>query len=136
MSKFTFERKDFHKLNQTLDKFNYSVQLLTNKYSFSLSQLPFLSVKAFNHFKHSIDPFTIPITSKANQIDNFSESKLIQYFDQLVSLFHSSTELPVNEQNVEYFHYLSKVLDNPYFEELCLSVKSSHQPEIFKLTSL
>jgi hypothetical protein len=136
MAQFIFEGKDLHKLNQTLDNFNYSVQLSTSKYSFSLPQLPFLSVKAFNHFKHSIDPFTIPITSKASKTNNFSESKLIQYFDQLVSLFHSSTELTVNEQNVEYFHYLSKVLDNRYLEKLCLLVKSFNRSKIFKLTSL
>lgn len=135
MSTFIFDGTFIHRISPVNFKDNYSFHVSTSKFNFSKTQLLFLSIKAFNHFKNSRAPFEISPPSSSNEIPNFSLEDLTKWFSQLHSLFKTTTEIEINLQNVLYFKYLAKILDNPLLKKISKKVLSSKKSQIFKLSS-
>jgi hypothetical protein len=121
---FFFEGKVFHQLNQIDMQKNYAIQIGKTNFNFAKSQLPFLSLKAVQHFESTNQPFII----------NDSNPQLISSFYSLSSLLKDQTELHITNENVNSLKLLSDYLDNKSLLSKC-ELFSSNQPEIFTLNS-
>jgi hypothetical protein len=100
------------------------IQIGKTKFNFTKSQLPFLSLKALQHFESTHQPFII----------NDSNSQLISSFRSLASLLIDQAELNITEENVNSLKLLSEQLDNKSLLSKC-ELFSSNQPETFTLNS-
>jgi hypothetical protein len=83
---FSLDGELLHKLNQFSENKNYVVRIGSQQFKFTKTQIALLSPIAFKHFIHQSDRFLIEIPS------NFNVNDLISCFEQLHSLFHSTTK--------------------------------------------
>jgi hypothetical protein len=125
---FFIEGAQLHKLDQTTEPKHCIISIGNKHFKYSLTQIALLSLNAFDHFVESTEPFVLENRS------SFSNGQFISAFKSIDSLFHSTTEITLNQQNVSHYLYLAEILDNISLFTKCHKV-SSDQPQIFKLTS-
>jgi hypothetical protein len=125
---FFIEGAQLHKLDQTTESKHCIISIGNKRFKYSLTQIALLSLNAFDHFIESVEPFIIENRS------SFSNNQLISAFKSIDSLFHSTTEITLNLQNVSIYFYLAEVLDNISLFIKCYKV-TSDQPQVFKFTS-
>jgi hypothetical protein len=125
---FFIEGSQFHRLDQTSESKHCIISIGNQRFKYSLIQIAFLSLNAFDHLVESTEPFIIENTS------TFSHDQFISAFCSIDSLFHSTTEITITQENVSLYSYLAELLDNISLLSKCLKVTPDHS-QLFKLTS-
>jgi hypothetical protein len=97
---FLFEGNQIHRLNQVQEELKFVIQIGTAQFRYVKSQLVINSNKALKHFRHSELPFKI---NYPNDQVNFNLNDLVSCFKSIDSLFHSQTEIVLNENNFHAF---------------------------------
>jgi hypothetical protein len=123
----------FHLLSQFETKENKKFIIKVSQRSFYLTkeEIVLLSPKVYYSIYQSGSPFLIPFSSSEHKIPNES---LIKYFDKLVQLFSTKTEIKITLSNIEIFRYLNKYLENRHLNIIFPNV-SPKKAQIFSLTS-
>ncbi|MDR2640678.1 MAG: hypothetical protein LBC61_05190 [Candidatus Peribacteria bacterium] len=106
------------------------IQIDSEQFSFSKSQLVLISSKAFDHFAEVDSPFIIDIS---NMID-ITIPDLISVFKSLITLLTTETQLIINDNNISSLTFLAKSLGNSYLLDQCSNFLSS-EIKTFKLSS-
>jgi hypothetical protein len=96
----------FHRINQIGKPKVYCISLAEKRYHYTRAQIFFLSLEAFEHFESSPDDFVIEDHLNFNSPLHFSEEDLIMCYNQLHSLFNSTTEILSTLQNRSTFRLL------------------------------
>jgi hypothetical protein len=117
-------------LNLLEDPKECVIQIDSEQFSFSKTQLIFISLKALNHFAESTDPFIFDTSNMAN----VSIIDLISAFKSLISLLTTETELAIDDDNISSLTFLAESLGNPCLLEQCSNFIPS-KSQIFKLSS-
>jgi hypothetical protein len=127
---FQAEGELFHRLNQLWNSKTYCIKFGQKHYCYTKLQLFFLSLNVCDYFETCVDDFVI----EDHLQNNSFVQDLITCFEQLNSLFHSTIEIVLTNQNVSSFQILEDILGNPFLKLKCLEVTST-QNQVFKLTS-
>jgi hypothetical protein len=130
---FSFEGNLIHRLNQVQESHQFVIQIGPSQFTYSKSQLAFLSNKALKYFRHSEFPFKINLP---NDCINFNLNDLISCFKSIDSLFHSQTEIVLNENNLHAFEYLSNFLDKRSLTKACKDVSSNVSPVLNSIQNI
>lgn len=125
---FFIKSHEIHKLDKLLDEKDYVILIQERMFFFSKSQIAFLSISVMKHYYHFTFPFEISLPSESK----LTYSDLISSMVDLESLFHSKTNLIINDNNVESLKFLSEVLDNLSLKKICAYYPSK---TIFTLSS-
>lgn len=99
---------------------SHDFQIIIHQFSFFLlkEQVFLLSPMAFYLISKTGSPFRIKIPTNISLI----EEKVIFCFELLLSLFETNSQIQIFFKDIEYFLFLSKVLENSFLEETCKNV--------------
>jgi hypothetical protein len=115
---FNIEGEALHKLNQASQEKQFIVEIGGQQFFFTKTQVAILSPIAFKHSLHQNSPFKINFPPDLNFF------KLIECFEMIYSLFHSTAKVTILFKSLEYFIFLADFLDNRFLMEKC---KKLHQ---------
>jgi hypothetical protein len=115
---FSLNGKSIHQIHELSISKNYPIKIGTKIFYYSLEELIFLSINAFDHFESNSSQFEVLIEEDIN-LNHISIENLESSFILIDSLFHSQTQIEINETNVLSLSLLSEILDNPYLHSKC-----------------
>jgi hypothetical protein len=125
---FQIEGELLHKLDQSNEEKNCTIQIGNKQFHYTKVQIALLSSIAFKYFFNHETPFIIEIPS------HFNLNDLISCFEQLDSLFHSKNEIIISISNVQIFSFFADFLDNRLLMKKCIRVTPT-QTQIFKIST-
>jgi hypothetical protein len=106
----SIEGKLLHRLNQLYNEKSYCIRIGEKRYHYSETQIFFLSLETVEHFKKSKEDFVFDLNhSHIHSIQGINDC-----FLQINSLFSSTTEIILIQQNASTFLILADILDNPF----------------------
>jgi hypothetical protein len=132
LNNFFLSGNDFHKIEKFVKakQKTFEIQVCSHSFFFSDIQLLLISKFCFEFILKTKQPFIIEETQ------NISKQDLLTCFQQLYSLLSLSQSICISSENVIFYQYLSKILDNSQLSLICDRVKSSNESTFFLLSSI
>jgi hypothetical protein len=131
---FTLQGEQIHQIPKLSLSKDYSIKIGSETFNYCKEQLIFFSINAFDHFESNSSPFEILIDQNPNP-SQVSIDDLKVAFILIDSLFHSRTQIEINQANASSFFFHGEILDNPYLISKCAKVlpeKPQHFSFCFK----
>jgi hypothetical protein len=94
--------KQIHQIYKLCLIKDYPIKIGSKKFNYCKEQLIFLSINPIDHFETNSVPFEILINQVPNP-NQVSIDDLVSAFNLVDSLFHSQTQIEINETNVFSF---------------------------------
>jgi hypothetical protein len=101
----TFQYKPIQQIKKLALTKVYSIKIGSKTFHYCKEQIAFLSINALDHFETNSSPFEILIDQNPNHI---SIDDLVSAFISIDSLFHSQTQMEINQTDVSSFSFLVK----------------------------
>jgi hypothetical protein len=111
---FYIEGKLFHRLNQLNRIKPYCIKVGNTLYHYSEIQLVFLSLRAVEHFETSTEELVIDDQYLRNHSFEISLDDFMICFNQVNSLFSSTSEIILTSENVPTFKIFADIIDNSF----------------------